>query len=227
PATATPAATNKKRPAAKPPRKPKPGSKAAKKEIASRAPTAFVASAERHGQLPEHGLPEIAFIGRSNVGKSSALGALLKKPDMVRTSKTPGRTQLLNLFRFERKIAFVDLPGYGFAKLSKKQREKLSFMVRDYLAEREALRGVVVLMDARREGPSPEDAKVVEWILEHERPILIVLNKIDLVPKTKRLNHVRRFERAFGLEPGSVLTFSAVSGEGRDALIQQIRNAAE
>ncbi|MEL6546784.1 MAG: ribosome biogenesis GTP-binding protein YihA/YsxC [Myxococcota bacterium] len=206
---------------------PKAGSKAEKKERASRAPTAFVASGERHDQLPEHGLPEIAFIGRSNVGKSSALGALLKKPDMVRTSKTPGRTQLLNLFRFERKIAFVDLPGYGFAKLSKRQREKLSVMVRDYLAEREGLRGVVVLLDARRDGPSPEDYKVVEWILEHERPILIVLTKIDLVPKNKRLNHVTRYEKAFGLERGSVLTFSAVSGEGRDGLIQQLRGIAQ
>ncbi|MEO1170974.1 MAG: ribosome biogenesis GTP-binding protein YihA/YsxC [Myxococcota bacterium] len=208
-------------------RRKKPSRKALERERASRAPTAFVASGERHDQLPTHGLPEIAFIGRSNVGKSSMLGALLKKPDLVRTSKTPGRTQLLNLFRFDGRIALVDLPGYGFAKLSKKQREKLSVMVRDYLADRDGLRGVVVLMDARREGPSEEDYRVVEWISEHERPILIVLTKIDLVPKNRRLTHIRRFEKAFGLEPGAVLTFSASSLEGRDDLVRQLLEISE
>lgn len=201
--------------------------KAEAKERAAKAPTAFVASGERHDQLPEHGLPEIAFIGRSNVGKSSMLGALLKKPDMVRTSKTPGRTQLLNLFRFDGRVALVDLPGYGFAKLSKRQREKLSVMVRDYLAYREGLRGVVMLLDARREGPSDDDYRVVEWISEHERPILIVLTKIDLVPKNRRLTHIRRYEKAFGLEAGSVLTFSASSLEGRDDLVRQLLEIAQ
>ncbi len=171
-------------------------------------------------------MPELAFIGRSNVGKSSCLGRLLKKPDLVRTSKTPGRTQLLNLFRFEGKLAFVDLPGYGFAKLSKKQRDNLSVMVRDYLAEREGLQGVVVLMDARRDGPTPEDYRVVEWILEHERPILIVLTKIDLIAKNKRLSHVVRFEKALGLERGSVMTFSATTGEGREELLRQLWEVA-
>lgn len=200
----------------------KPSKKEEARVQAAKAPTTFVASAERHDQLPEHKLPEIAFIGRSNVGKSSMLGALLKKPDLVRTSKTPGRTQLINFFRFDGRLALIDLPGYGFAKLSKKQREKLSVMVRDYLAERTKLSGVVLLLDARREGPSPEDLLVLDWIFQHERPTLVVLTKIDLVPKNKRLTHVRRYEKALGLEPGDALTFSATSLEGRDELVRQL-----
>lgn len=168
-------------------------------------------------------MPEIAFIGRSNVGKSSALGVLLRKPDLVRVSKTPGRTQLLNLFRFEGSTAFVDLPGYGYAKLSKSQKERLGAMVRDYLAEREGLSGVVLLMDARREGPSDDDRRVADWILEHDRPLLLVLTKIDQVPKNRRLHHTRRYERAFEVESGFAIPFSAATGEGREALLRQIQ----
>lgn len=168
-------------------------------------------------------MPEIAFIGRSNVGKSSALGVLLRKPDLVRVSKTPGRTQLLNLFRFEGSTAFVDLPGYGYAKLSKSQKDRLSVMVRDYLAEREGLSGVVLLMDARRDGPSDDDRRVADWILEHDRPLLLVLTKIDQVPKNRRLHHTRRYERAFEVEPGVAIPFSAATGEGREALLRQIQ----
>lgn len=189
-------------------------------------PTAFVQSAQRHGELPDHHLPEIGLIGRSNVGKSSALNVLLRTKDLARVSKTPGRTQLLNLFRFENRIAFVDLPGYGYAKLSKRAKDRISVMVRDYLAERDALCGVLLLLDARRDGPSPDDLQVASWILDHKKPLLLTLTKIDQVPKNRRVHHQRRYERAFGVESGTSVTFSAVSGGGRAELLRHIESVA-
>lgn len=205
----------------------KPSAKAERKERERNAPTSFVASASNHRQLPEHGLPEFAFIGRSNVGKSSALNAILKRPGLVRVSRTPGRTQLLNLFRFEGKLALMDLPGYGFAKLSKKQRDELSVMIRDYLCERDGLLGVVVLLDARRDGPTDDDLSVIRWIQENERPVLPVLTKIDLIPKNRRIHRLRLFEKALGLEPGAVLAFSAETREGRPELLRSLLELAQ
>jgi GTP-binding protein len=184
----------------------------------------FVTSAPTVEQLPQIGMPEIAFAGRSNVGKSSLLGAVLRRPRLVRTSRTPGRTQLLNLFSFEERIALVDLPGYGYAKLSKTKRKALNEAIHGYIAERSPLLGVVLLLDARRESVTDDDRRVVEWVLQHERGLLVTLTKIDLVPKNKRLHHARRLEKALGIPAGRAVACSGQTGEGRDDLVAELND---
>jgi GTP-binding protein len=186
------------------------------------SPTRFVTSGAKVEQLPEHDFPEFAVIGRSNVGKSSLLNALMKR-DLVRTSRTPGRTQLLNMFLFEGRIALVDLPGYGYAQMSKAQRSQMQTMIADYLAQRSGLYGVLQLFDARRETPSEEDQQVADWVLQHNRQLLVVLTKIDLVPKNILRNRANAIQKALGIPPGAALLFSSKTNAGRDELVARLR----
>ena len=169
----------------------------------------FVLSASSPKELPDLGLPEIAFLGRSNVGKSSVIGSLLKQSSLVRTSRQPGRTRLLNLFVFEERFAFVDLPGYGYAKASKSIRAELTKMIGSYLANREVLSVLVLILDARREEVSELDKRVMEYLYESGVPIVALLNKIDLVQKNKRLQRITKIAQAFGLPRETFLTYSA------------------
>ena len=187
----------------------------------------FIKSAAAPLDLGDHGLPEFGIIGRSNVGKSSLLGRLFKQPKIVRTSNTPGRTQLLNLFIFEEALALVDLPGYGYAKLPKDARARLQRMISNYLQYRHALTGVVLLLDARREKPTQDDREIAEWVREMGRPLLLVATKIDLIPKNKRINQLRKIEKAIGVPPNSALPFSAHSGDGRGELVARLFELAE
>lgn len=174
----------------------------------------FVASAVSHVSLPITEVPEVAFAGRSNVGKSSLLGAVLGAPKLVRTSRTPGRTQAINLFLFDDALALVDLPGYGYAKLSKAQRTALDQMIRGYLTARAALAGVVLLVDARREEVSELDRAMVRFVLAAERALLVAITKSDLVPKTRRGHVARTIEQTLALPRGTALLCSAKTGEG-------------
>jgi GTP-binding protein len=182
----------------------------------------FVLSAPRWEALPELACPELAITGRSNVGKSSLLGTLLAQPKLVRTSRTPGRTQLLNLFMQGEQLAWVDLPGYGYAKLSRSERTRMHGMARGYLAQRRNLNGVLLLVDARREGVSTTDCEMAQWVLEHNRPLLVVATKADLVPKNRRMGQMRRIEGSLGVPRGGVLAASSHTGEGMDALRKRI-----
>ncbi|MBJ80061.1 MAG: hypothetical protein CMH60_01965 [Myxococcales bacterium] len=184
----------------------------------------FVLSAATPKGLPDLGLPEIAFLGRSNVGKSSVIGSLLKQPSLVRTSRQPGRTRLLNLFVFEERLAFVDLPGYGYAKASKTIRSDLTKMIGSYLAKREELSVLVLILDSRREKISELDRRVMEYLLESGVPLVALLNKIDLVQKNKRLQRVTQIAKAFDLSRDHFLTYSAKKGEGRRELIKHLDN---
>ena len=184
----------------------------------------FVLSAATPKGLPDLGLPEIAFLGRSNVGKSSVIGTLLKQPSLVRTSRQPGRTRLLNLFVFEERLAFVDLPGYGYAKASKTIRSDLTKMIGSYLAKREELSVLVLILDSRREKISELDRRVMEYLLESGVPLVALLNKIDLVQKNKRLQRVTQIAKAFDLSRDNFLTYSAKKGEGRRELIKHLDN---
>jgi GTP-binding protein len=174
----------------------------------------FVASATSPKELPDLGVVEIAFAGRSNVGKSSLLGAVLGQPRLVRTSRTPGRTQALNLFTCGERLALVDLPGYGYAKLAKTQRHALEQMLRLYLRDRVPLRGVVLLVDARRDEVSELDRTFVEWVLAGSRQLLVVITKSDLVPKTRRHHSQSVIETGLGIPHGCALLCSAHTGEG-------------
>ena len=187
------------------------------------APTRFITSAAKAEQLPEHDFPEFAVIGRSNVGKSSLLNAVLKRTKLVRVSHTPGRTQLLNMFLFEKDMVLVDLPGYGYAQMSKAQRAQMKQMIAEYLASRSGLYGVLQLFDARREEPSPEDRAVAEWIFEHNRQILVVLTKTDLVPKNQLKARAHAIEKAMGVPKDAALPFSSKTGAGRAELIARLR----
>jgi GTP-binding protein len=137
---------------------------------------------------------------------------------MVRTSRTPGRTQLLNLFVLDERLALVDLPGYGYAKLAKHKRSALEALMRSYLAWREPLRGVVLLLDARREAVSELDRRFAEWSLEAKRALLVAITKIDLVPKPRRLHQARRIEEDLGIPASAAVLCSARTGEGRQEL---------
>jgi GTP-binding protein len=182
----------------------------------------FIASSTTPDTLPAAGQPEVAFIGRSNVGKSSLIGLILEHPKLVRTSRTPGRTQTLNLFLFEERIAIVDLPGYGYAKLSKSQRAEMEQMVKSYVQSRKPLAGIVLVVDSRRDPVSPYDAWMAEWLVQLGRPVLVALTKADLVPKNRRLSRAREVERQLGLPPNCSVLCSAKTREGRDEVVRRL-----
>ena len=186
----------------------------------------FLTSASSANGMPDFGMPEIAFAGRSNVGKSSLLGEILRKPKLVRTSRTPGRTQLLNVFSLDDELALVDLPGYGYAKLSKKQRACLDIMVTGYLKERVGLLGVVQLLDARRERVSEADRAIAEMVVGSSRRLLLVITKSDLIPKNQRIQQSRRIEKDLGVPVRTAILCSARTGEGRDELVRAMRELA-
>lgn len=145
----------------------------------------FVKSALRPADFPRDGRPEIAFVGRSNVGKSSLLNALLGRKGLAKTSATPGKTQTLNFFSVNNKYYFVDLPGYGFAKVPTKVKSEWSRALLDYLATRHELRLVVALVDSRHK-PSTLDEEMLELLEEAERPVLIVATKVDKLKQAER-----------------------------------------
>lgn len=179
-------------------------------------------SAPSHSGLADLNLPEVAFSGRSNVGKSSLVGTLMGHPSLVRTSRTPGRTQLLNLFVWDEALAVMDLPGYGYAKLSKTQRSSMSRMVQEYLGKREALRGVVLVLDSRRDEVSELDRHMITWVMRQHVPLLLALTKSDLVPKNRRIHQMRLLEKSLGVNPGFSIMCSSKSKEGLKELARRL-----
>lgn len=146
----------------------------------------MVMSAVRASQYPTDGLPEVAFVGRSNVGKSSLTNVLINRKSFARTSSQPGKTQTLNFYKVEDQIFFVDVPGYGYAKVSKKAREEFAVMIGGYLRTREPLKGIVQLVDARHM-PSKEDIEMYNWLTSDDigLPVLVVATKADKISRGK------------------------------------------
>lgn len=144
----------------------------------------IIISAVRAEQYPETGLPEIAFVGRSNVGKSSLINTLLKRNKVARTSSVPGKTQTINFYRLNQDLHFVDVPGFGYAKVSKADRAKFATMIEQYLQTRKQLAGVVQLVDGRRE-PTELDESMYQYLKYYEVPTLVVSTKIDKVKKNQ------------------------------------------
>ncbi len=189
----------------------------------------FVLSAPSVEQCPAGELPEVAFAGRSNVGKSSLLNALTGRRGLARVSRTPGRTQLLNVFDLrlagpggeQRKLRCVDLPGYGFAAAHKRVRETFAPMIGGYLAQRDTLRAMVLLVDARRGTLSELDRELLELASEHQRPTLLVATKADKLGASRRGLVRRQLAAAVGMSARDVLLTSASAGlglQGRDGL---------
>ena len=185
----------------------------------------FVLSATEPAHYPPALLPEIAFAGRSNVGKSSLINTLVKRKGLARTSNTPGRTQEINFFTVNNRFAFIDLPGYGYAKVPEKIRRNWGPMIETYLSERETLRLVVLILDIRRD-PSPEDRQLIGWLQYYRLPVLIVLTKIDKVSRNQLAERQRRIGEDLDL-PSAIpfLSFSAKTGEGKDLLWREIKKA--
>jgi len=166
--------------------------------------------------------PEVAFLGRSNVGKSSLLGAMLEQPTLVRRSRTPGRTQLINYFEDNMNNWLVDLPGYGYADVPAKVQYEMQDMIKRYVLERGRLTAVVLLMDARREGPSDEDRAWFEFIQTSGRRVQVVMTKSDRIGKAQRKPAAHRLEEQLGLERGGVLICSATDGTGVSELQKRV-----
>jgi GTP-binding protein len=177
----------------------------------------FVKSAAKPSQYPAGELPEIAFAGRSNVGKSSLINALLNRRRLVKTSSTPGRTRLINFFAVNQRFLFVDLPGYGYAKVPKSVRRSWQPMIETYLSRRTTLNGIVMLLDIRRL-PDEKDRDLLRWFAAHRLPVILVLTKADKLAKSRR--EARRLSVAAALGIGSerLVLFSAKTREGIDAL---------
>ena len=191
----------------------------------------FVAGVAATEQMPPPALAEVAFAGRSNVGKSSLLNTLVDRKNLVRTGSTPGTTRQLNLFHIKAadglEVVLVDLPGYGFAKRAKSERSQWGTLIEAYLSTRVTLRAVVLLVDVRR-GPEREEKELVEYIAStHKKkasrpkvPIIIVATKTDKMPRSQRLPALKRISTDLGCK---VLGFSSTTGEGRDELWHALR----
>jgi len=186
----------------------------------------FIKSAVKPSQYPEYDFPEIAFAGRSNVGKSSLINTLIQRKDMVKTSSKPGCTQLINFFLVNEMLSFVDLPGYGYAKVSKKIRAQWQPMVELYLSHRKTLLGLVLLIDIRRD-PQKEEFDLIDWLESHKMPYLVILTKADKLSKTKQQKRLLSICSQLDREENSVILFSAKTKKGRDTILEEIENLIE
>ncbi len=181
----------------------------------------FVTSADRHERLPESPA-EVAVVGRSNVGKSSLINALAKRNGLANTSKTPGRTQLLNCFALDDGSTVVDCPGYGYAKVSKVQRAAMAAMIERYLLGRDELQMVMVLVDGEV-GPTPLDVSMLAWLRSETVPHQVIATKHDKVKAARRETRKRELAAACDLEAGDVVWVSATKNVGIDRLRDLVR----
>jgi len=182
--------------------------------------------AERHGWRPESSLPEVAFAGRSNVGKSSLLNSLVRRKSFARVSRTPGRTREINFFRINNGFVLVDLPGYGYARVSKEKKSEWKPLIESYLKRTTQLRGIVLLLDIRRE-PSDDDLAMLDFLAETEVPTIVALTKKDKLTKAAALERAAKISVSLALASEQVITFSAHTGEGRVELLEAITELVE
>ena len=181
----------------------------------------FIKSALKNSDCPKESLPEVAFAGRSNVGKSSLINIVLNRKNLARTSSSPGRTQMLNFFRINDQIYFVDLPGYGFAKVPLGVRAKWKPMVEDYLKNRKTLKLIILLLDIRR-APNSDDASFIRWLEKSSIPFLVVLTKSDKVSKNKCSAQRKVIKEFLLLKDEELVRFSTVTREGKQDILKRI-----
>lgn len=166
---------------------------------------------------PPMTLPEVAFAGRSNVGKSSLLNALVRRRAIARVSRTPGRTREINFFEVNGEFVLVDLPGYGYARVSKAARASWQPLIEGYLRHTQMLRGLVLLLDVRRD-PTDDDRQMLGFLGERGLPVMVAITKIDKLTAGVAAQRVEEITAALGLDPEQVIPFSATTGAGRDEL---------
>lgn len=174
--------------------------------------------------LPKNGLPEVAFAGKSNVGKSSLINGLLNRKALARTSAQPGKTQTINFYNINRELYFVDLPGYGYAKVSLEVKEKWGRMVERYLNTSKQLRTVFLLIDIRHE-PSANDKDMYAWILDRGYEPVVIATKLDKINRSQVSKHLNMIRTGLHVRPGTQLfPFSAVTKQGREEILQYVED---
>ena len=182
----------------------------------------IVMSAVGPDQYPEGQLPEIALAGRSNVGKSSFINTLLGRKNLARTSSKPGKTQTLNFYFINESFYFVDVPGYGYAKVSKKERARWGAMINEYLLERDNLQAVVSLIDMRHE-PTKEDCQMYDFLKYYDIPVIVVATKADKIPRGKWNKHESMIKKALNFDKkDEFIIFSSETKEGKERAWQAI-----
>ncbi len=176
----------------------------------------IVISAVRPNQYPEGGLPEFALAGRSNVGKSSFINKMLNRKALARTSSKPGKTQTPNFFIINEMLYFVDVPGYGYAKVSKKEREAWGKMIETYITSREQLKAVLLIVDLRHP-PSADDRMMYDFLKHYQIPVIVIATKADKIPKSKWQKHLKITKETLDFDPDdAIVLFSSETGEGKD-----------
>lgn len=172
--------------------------------------------------LPDNQMPEVAFAGKSNVGKSSLINGLLNRKSLARTSQEPGKTQTINFYNVNKELYFVDLPGYGFAKVSKEVQQKWGVMIENYLKTSKHLKAVMLLIDIRHE-PSANDRNMYEWIVYNGYKPVIIATKLDKINRSQKDKHIKMIRQGLNVLPDTViLPFSAKTKQGREEILDFI-----
>ncbi|MCI5840153.1 MAG: ribosome biogenesis GTP-binding protein YihA/YsxC [Peptoniphilaceae bacterium] len=173
-------------------------------------------------QYPKDEIKEIAFAGRSNVGKSSLINTLINRKNLARTSSKPGKTRTVNFYKINDSFRLVDLPGYGFAKVSKKEKEKWNLLIEDYLSTRENLKEVFLVIDIRHE-PTENDIKMYNWILENGFMGFIIATKYDKISKGKIKHYIKIIKNKLNIkDEGLIFAFSSKNKLNKDVILEQI-----
>ncbi|EGG61206.1 ribosome biogenesis GTP-binding protein YihA/YsxC [Staphylococcus epidermidis] len=170
----------------------------------------LIISAVKKAQYPDTGLTEVALSGRSNVGKSTFINSMIGRKNMARTSQQPGKTQTLNFYNIDEQLIFVDVPGYGYAKVSKVQREKFGKMIEEYITQRENLKLVIQLVDLRHQ-PTEDDVLMYNYLKHFDIPTLVICTKEDKIAKGKLQKHIKRIKDKLELESGdNIISYSSI-----------------
>ena len=183
----------------------------------------FIISAEKLSQCPDFPFPEFPLLGRSNVGKSSFINALCNNKKLAKTSNTPGKTRLINFFNFSDKFMVADLPGYGYAKVSKEAQAKWQKYLEEYLLNRKQIKSLIQFIDARHE-IQKNDFQMREWVEAYNLPIFTILTKIDYVPRSKQQSVIAQVKKSFS---GEVIPFSAVDRRYCENMIEYLLNLCQ
>ncbi len=179
----------------------------------------FITSLDALGNYPGRGLPEVAMVGKSNVGKSSMINKLTNSGKLARTSSEPGKTRLINLFDLNGEIILVDLPGYGFAKVSREERRRWAGMIEGYLSRSETLRLVLMLVDMRHK-PTEDDVTMVEYLRHYGIPFHVIATKADKLSRAEGSRSIPVICRTLGVQPWQIIPFSSQDGRGRDRVLE-------